>query len=42
MPTAMTAMGAAWRPMFSRLAELRKPSLCRMTAKAARISAKAK
>ena len=42
IPTAITAIGAAWRPMFSRLAELRNPSSCRMMAKAARMRANAR
>lgn len=42
MPTAITAMGAAWRPMFSKLDQLRNPSSHSTTAKTARIETKAR
>ena len=42
IPTAITAMGAACRPMFSRLDPLRNPSSHRKSAKTARIETKAR
>ena len=42
IPTAITAMGAACRPMLSRFAELRNPSSWRMAAKTARMRANAR
>ena len=38
MPTAITAIGAAWRPMLSRLEAVRNPSSERMTANSPKIS----
>ena len=38
MPTAITAIGAAWRPMLSRLEAVRNPSSARMAANIPKMS----